>query len=84
MGSQLHHSPYIVLVESRRKWLLLAGFFAVPLGFCRREKTAKVIYTIFNLEAKQVYFGKCPCSFWRDGRRGACAHPPVAKFFAFY
>lgn len=57
--------------------------FAVPLGFCRRKKIAKVMHTIFNLEAKQVYFRMCPCSFWRDGRRGACSHPPVAKFFAF-
>lgn len=58
MGSQLDHSPYIVLVESRRKWLLTAWrLFAVPFGFCRRKKIAQVIHTIFNLEAKQEYLG---------------------------
>lgn len=58
MGSQLDHSPYRVLVRSRRKWLLTAcRLFTVPLGFCRRKKIAKVIHTIFNLEAKKVYLG---------------------------
>lgn len=58
MGSQLDHSPYISVVESRRKCLLTAcRLFPVPLGFCRRKKIAKVIHTIFNLEAKPVCLG---------------------------
>lgn len=58
MGSQLYHSPYIALVECRRKWLLTAyRLFPVPLGLCRRKKIAKVIHTIFNLGAEQVYLG---------------------------
>lgn len=57
-GIPVDHSPYVALVKSRRKWLLTAHrLFPVPLGFCRRKKIAKVIDTIFNLGAKQVYLG---------------------------